>query len=287
MEVNKITVVGAGTMGNQISQLAAQSGYQVSLVGNKKEFFSHSLNVIRGSLKKFFVDRDKITQDEADSVLAKISGTTDLKAAVAGAQVVIEAIPEEMKLKQELFKKLDELCAPETILASNTSSLMISEIGALTKRPDKVIGMHLWNPVMVMKLAEIIRGVKTSDETYQVIKELASRFGKESITARDSPGFVVGRLFAVFCTEAAKILQEGIATAEDIDKGCELGLGHPMGPFKTQDMTNGVGVTVHVMNCMRDHFGDAYLPALLQSKMLLAGEIGVKAGKGFYQHKKR
>lgn len=286
MEVSKICVTGGGIMGNQIAQLAAQSGYGV-WIHHHAESYKSSLDIIKATLKKFFIDKGKMNQDEAEAVLNRIQETTDLGEAVAGTQVVIESIPEDVKLKQELFKKLDETCAPETILASNTSSLMISEIGSLAKRKDKLIGMHFWNPVTVMKLVDIIRTPETSDETYEVIKELATRFGKEIITVKDSPGCVVGRLFAVFCNEAAKILEEGLATAEDIDKGCVLGLGHAMGPFKTQDLINGVGVTVQCMKTMQAAFGDAYAPTKLQEKMAAAGEIGVKAGKGFYEYKRR
>lgn len=286
MEVKKICVVGGGIMGNQIAQLAAQSGYEVCML-HHTETYQSSLGVIKANLKNFFIDKGKMSQDEGDAVLNRIKETADFGAAVAGTQVVIESIPEDKELKQALFKRLDELCAPETILSSNTSSFMISELGALTKRQDRVIGMHFWNPVTVMRLIDIIRGMKTSDETYEVIKELGARFGKEIITVKDSPGFVVGRLFCVLCNEAAKILEEGLATVEDIDKGCELGLGHAMGPFKTQDMVNGIAITVHTMNTMREVFGDAYMPTLLQKKMMMAGDLGVKAGKGFYEYKKK
>ena len=164
MEISKICVVGAGVMGSQIVQLAAQSGYKVSVSDIGEEIVQRGVNAIRENLQKFFVDKGKMTQDEADLVLSRIKGTTDLKEAVTGAQLVIEAVSEDIKLKQELFKKLDEVCAPETILASNTSSLMITEIGSLTKRQDKVIGMHFWNPVLILKLVEVIRGSETSDE---------------------------------------------------------------------------------------------------------------------------
>ena len=286
MEIGKICVVGAGVMGSQIVQLAAQSGYKVSVSDIGEEIVQRGVNAIRENLQKFFVDKGKMTQDEADLVLSRIKGTTDLKEAVTGAQLVIEAVSEDIKLKQELFKKLDEVCAPETILASNTSSLMITEIGSLTKRQDKVIGMHFWNPVLILKLVEVIRGSETSDETYEVIKDLSVKFGKVVVTVKDSPGLVVGRLFAVLCNEAAKMLEEGIATAEDIDNGCVLGLGHAMGPFKTQDIVNGVGVTVKALNTMQAAFGDFYAPTQLQTKMTEAGETGVQAGKGFYNYKK-
>lgn len=287
MEIKKIAVVGAGTMGTQIAQISAQYGYEVSLVDIEDRIVQGSLDAIKGSLKKFFVDKGKMTQEEADKVLGRIKGTTNLMQAVAGAQLVIEGVPEEMELKQQVFKELDELCSPETILASNTSSLSITAIGSLTKRQTKIIGMHFFNPVPVMRLIEIIRGAKTSDETYALIKELAVKFGKETITVNDSPGFVVTRLFVVLSNEAAKILAEDVATVEDIDKGCQLGLGHAMGPLRTHDIINGIPVTLHCLEYMRAELGESYRPCSLWRKKTLAGELGVKTGKGFYEYPKQ
>jgi 3-hydroxybutyryl-CoA dehydrogenase len=198
---------------------------------------------------------------------------------------VIECILEEMELKQQTFKQLDELCAPETILASNTSALSITAIGSLTQRQDRVIGMHFFNPVAVMRLVEIIRGVKTSDETCQVIKDLGTKLGKETVIVnKDTPGFVVTRLFLVFCNEAVKLLEEGVASVEDIDKACQLGLGHAMGPFRSQDLVNGIPVAVHALDYMRSELGEAYRPCPLWRRKVEAGELGVKTGKGFYSH---
>jgi 3-hydroxybutyryl-CoA dehydrogenase len=198
---------------------------------------------------------------------------------------VIESITEDMELKQQTFKRLDEACAPETILASNTSALSITAIGSLTRRQDKVIGMHFFNPVGVMKLVEIIRGVKTSDETCQVIKEMSANLGKETIIVnKDVPGFIVTRLFVVLCNEAVKLLEEGVATAEDIDKGCQLGLGHAMGPLKSQDIVNGIPVGLHCLDYMRAELGECYRPSPLLRRKVEAGELGVKTGKGFYDY---
>jgi len=191
-----------------------------------------------------------------------------------------------MELKQQVFKELDELCPPETILASNTSSLSITAIGSLTKRQDKVIGMHFFNPVAVMRLIEIIRGAKTSDETYAVISDLSAKLGKETISVNDSPGFVVTRLFVVLSNEAAKLVSEGVATVEDVDKGCQLGLGHAMGPLRTQDIGNGIAVALHCLEYMRAELGEDYRPCLLWRKKVMAGELGVKTGKGFYDYSK-
>lgn len=285
MEVNKVCIVGAGVMGSQLVQLFATKGYEVSMTDIEDKFVQNGLSAIKGNLKKYFVDKGKMTQEEADKVVGRIKGTTDLKRAVAGAQLVIESIPEVMELKQQMFKQLDELCAPETILASNTSSLSITGIGSLTKRQDKVIGMHFFNPVAVMKLVEIIRGIKTSDDTCQVIKDLSAKLGKETIIVnKDVPGFIVTRLFVVLSNEAVKLLEEGVATAEDIDKGCQLGLGHAMGPLRSQDIVNGIPVALHCLDYMRAELGECYRPSPLWRRKVESGELGVKAGKGFYDY---
>jgi len=220
MEVKKICSVGAGVMGNQIAQLVAMNGYNVSLVDIEDRFVQGGLNAIKGSLQRFFVDKGKMSQEEAGAVLGKIKGTTDLKQAVKDAQVVIESIPEDLGLKQRTFKELDELCAPETILASNTSTFMIAAMGSLVKRQDKVIGMHFFNPVARMRLVEIIRAAKTSDETFEVIKNLALKLDREPIVVQDSPAFIANRILHVIHLEAAKMLEDGIASVVDIDKAC-------------------------------------------------------------------
>jgi 3-hydroxybutyryl-CoA dehydrogenase len=285
MKINKVCVVGAGVMGSQLAQLLAINGYEVSMTDIEDRFVQNGMNAIKGNLKKYFVDKGKMTQEEADKVIGRIEGTTDLKRAVKGAQLVIECILEEMELKQQTFKQLDELCAPETILASNTSALSITAIGSLTRRQDRVIGMHFFNPVVVMRLVEIIRGIKTSDETCQVIKEMSAKLGKETIIVnKDTPGFVVTRLFLVFCNEAVKLLEEGVASVEDIDKGCQLGLGHAMGPFRSQDLVDGIPVAVHALDYMRSELGESYRPCPLWRRKVESGELGVKTGKGFYSH---
>jgi 3-hydroxybutyryl-CoA dehydrogenase len=283
MEIKKVCIVGAGIMGNQLTQLLAINGCEVEMTDVEERFVQNGMSAIKGNLKKYFVDKGKMTQEEADKVVGRIEGTTDLKRAVKGAQLVIECIPEVMELKQQTFKRLDELCAPETILASNTSALSITAIGSLTRRQDRVIGMHFFNPVAVMRLVEIIRGVKTSDETCQVIKDLAAKIGKDAIIVnKDTAGFIVTRLFLVLCNEAVKLLEEGVASVEDIDKACQLGLGHAMGPLRSQDLVNGIPVAVHALDYMRSELGEAYRPCSLWRRMVEAGELGVKTGKGFY-----
>ncbi|MFW6102223.1 MAG: 3-hydroxyacyl-CoA dehydrogenase family protein [Chloroflexota bacterium] len=283
--MNKVCIVGAGVMGSQLAQLFATKGYEVSMTDIEDRFVQKGLNAIKNNLRKYFVDKGKMTQEEADKVLGRIKGTADLKQGVQGAQLVLEGIPEVMELKQQTFKQLDELCSPEAILASNTSALSITAIGSLTRRQDKVVGMHFFNPVVVMKLVEIIRGAKTSQETIQVIKDVAAKLDKETIVVnKDVAGFVVTRLFVVLSNEAAKLLEEGVATVEDIDKGCQLGLGHAMGPLRSQDIANGIPVVVHCLDYMRTELGECYRPSPLWRRKVEAGELGVNSGKGFYDY---
>ncbi len=286
MEVKKICSLGTGAMGSQIAQHAAMCGYEVSLVSARADpaVVQRSLEAIRGNLKKFFVDKEKLTQEEADALLGKIKGTTDLKAAVKDVQVVIESIREDLGLKQRTFKELDELCAPETILASNTSTFRITAIGSLTKRQDKVIGMHFFNPVARIRLVEIIRAAKTSDETFEVIKDLAVKMGREPITVKDSPAFVANRILHVMHLEAAKMLEDGIATVEDIDKACTLGLGHGVGPFTAVDMTDAMGIAVELGDYLAVELGERYRVSPMVRKKAEAGELGRAAGKGYYDY---
>jgi len=284
MEVRNICILGAGMMGYQIAQLLAINGYSITLVDMEDTIVKRALDTIKGNLKKFFVDKGKMRPDEMDIVAGRIKGTTSLKEAVNGAQIVIETASEQLELKQRLFKELDDICAPETLLASNTTTFMITDVGSLTRRQDRTIGMHFFNPVAAMKLIEIVRGIRTSDETYDVIKSLAISLGKETITVNDSPGLAVSRLYLVLVNEAAKLVHEGIASAEDVDKGCQLGLGHAMGPLRTSDMINGMGIANHGLEYMRAILGDDYNTCPLIRKKFLAGEMGESAGKGFHSY---
>lgn len=287
MEIKKICIVGAGMMGHQLAQLSSTTGHEVSMTDINDKIVQKGLDAIKGNLKRFFVDKEKMTQAEADAILGRIKGTTDLKEAVKGAQLVIENIPEILELKQQKFKELDELCPPETILGSNTSGLMITAIATLTKNSERVIGLHFFNPVQRMKLIEVIRGARTSDATYQVAKDLAAKFGMEIITINDSPGFAITRMFVTLINEGAKLVYEGVCTAEDVDKGCQMGLGHAMGPLRTSDLTNGMGIAMHTLDYMREILGEEHKPSPIMRKKFLAGELGEWAGKGFYDYSQK
>lgn len=287
MEVKKICFLGAGAMGSQIAQLAATSGYEVSIYDIEDKFVQGGLDTIKKTIQRYFVERGKLTQEEANALLGKIKGTTDLKTAVKDVQVVIESIPENLELKQRTFKELDELCAPETILASNTSTFRITAIGSLAKRQDKVIGMHFFNPVARMRLVEIIRTAKTSDETFEVIKDLAVKMGKDPITVKDSPAFVANRILHVMHLEAAQMLEDGVASVEDIDKACTLGLGHGVGPFTAVDMTNSMGIAVELGDYLAVELGERYRVSPMVRKKAEDGELGRAAGKGYYDYPKQ
>jgi len=285
MEVKKICSLGAGAMGNQIAQLAAMNGYEVSMVDIEDRFVQGGLNAIKKNLQRFFVEKEKMTQEEADALLGKIKGTTDLKEAVKDVQVVIESILEDLEVKQRVFKELDELCPPETILASNTSTFRITTIGSLVKRQDKVIGMHFFNPVARMRLLEIIRTAKTSDETFETIKDLGVKLGREPIVLKDSPAFIANRILHVIHCEAAQMLEEGIASVEDIDKACTLGLGHGVGPFTAVDMTNAIGIAVHLGDYLAAELKDEkYRARPVTKRKFEAGELGMATGKGYYEY---
>jgi len=281
--VEKIAVIGAGTMGAGIAQTCAAAGFQVTMRDIEQRFVDGGFRRIRDPLAKR-VEKGKMTAAEVEQILSKIRGVVDLKEAVVGAQVVIEAVFEKMEIKRELYAALDRMCSPEVVFASNTSSLSITEMANATKRPDRVVGMHFFNPAPVMKLVEVIRGSETSDDTVRLIKDLCGKLGKETVEVKESPGFVVNRLLVPMMNEAFNLLQEGVATAEDIDKAMKLGTNMPMGPFELADYT-GLDIGLDVMEVLFRETGDPkFRPSPLLRKYVRAGRFGRKTGRGVYSY---
>jgi 3-hydroxybutyryl-CoA dehydrogenase len=282
--MEKIVVIGAGTMGNGIAHTAAASGFSVTLIDVGDDVLHRAVSTISANLQRG-VDKGKMTAEEKQAILGRIVPATG-DDAIAEADVVIEAIVENLGAKVALFEKLDRLARPECLLASNTSSISITKIAAATKRPDKVIGMHFMNPVPVMTLVEVIRGIATSDETYAKTEDLSKRMGKTPIEANDYPGFVANRVLMPMINEAAFALYEGVATAEAIDGVMKLGMNHPMGPLTLADFI-GLDVCLAILRVLEEGFGDPkYRPCPLLVKMVDAGWLGRKSGRGFYEYRK-
>ncbi len=281
MEIKKICVLGAGLMGSGITQVAAEAGCEVTMRDIEDRFVQGGLNTIKKNYERA-IAKGKMTQEQVEGVLSRIKGVVDLAVAVKSADVVIEAVVENMDLKKQVYKELDQLCVKEAILASNTSGLSITEIASATKRPGKVIGMHFFNPVPVMKLVEIIKGQSTAEETFNVIKTLAEKMGKTPIAVNEAPGFAVNRILVPMINEAIFVLQEGIASAEDIDKGMMLGANHPIGPLALADLV-GLDTLLMVQENLYKELGDSkYRPCPLMRKYVEAGWHGRKTGRGVY-----
>lgn len=281
--VRKVAVIGAGTMGAGIAQACSQAGFTVAMHDIEARFVEAGFGRIREPLLKR-VERGKMGRDEVDRILVAIHGTTDLREAAHGAQVVIEAIIEKMDAKKALLRELDGICPPEVVFASNTSSLSITEMASATKRPDRVIGIHFFNPAPVMKLVEVVRGSETSEATLALAKGLAAKLGKEAVEVREAPGFVVNRLLVPMMNEAFNLLLEGVASAEDIDRAMKLGTNMPMGPFELADYT-GLDIGLDVMEVLHRETGDPkFRPSPLLRKYVRAGRLGRKTGRGVYAY---
>ncbi|RXT08710.1 3-hydroxybutyryl-CoA dehydrogenase [Ammoniphilus sp. CFH 90114] len=280
MRIEKLMVIGAGQMGSGIAQVAAAAGLQVLLNDLKLEFVEKGLAGIKKNLSRD-VSKGRKTQEEANAILTRMQSSTDINDA-REVDFVVEAVIENMEIKGELFKKLDEICPSHAILASNTSSLPITEIAAVTRRPEKVIGMHFMNPVPVMKLIEVIRGLATSDETYATVEDLSKKMGKVPVEVNDFPGFVSNRILLPMINEAIYCVHEGVATPEAVDEVMKLGMNHPMGPLQLADFI-GLDTCLYIMEVLHDGLGDSkYRPCPLLRKYVKAGWLGKKSGRGFY-----
>ena len=281
-DVSIVAVIGAGIMGRGIAHVAALGGFQTVLNDVSHELLQKAQSRIRQDLHKA-VSIGKLTDSDMDAALARLTLDNNLDRAAESAELVIEAVPEKMELKLDLFSRLDQACANQAVLASNTSSLSITEMAAATRRPHQFIGMHFFNPVHKMKLVEIIRGLETDDDTFAIAETVSRKMGKDTVEVKESPGFVTSRINALIGNEAFYMLQEGISSARDIDKALKLGLNHPMGPFEMIDLV-GLDTRLSILNFLHQTLGEKYRPCPLLVEYVKAGRLGKKVGKGVYEY---
>ena len=282
MSVNTVAVIGAGIMGRGIAHVAAMGGLTTILNDVSPDLLNKAKERVRQDLKKG-VEIGKVSSDLMNSTLERLSLETDLERTAQKADIVIEAVPERIDLKLQIFGRLDKASPAHTVLASNTSALSITEMSGATKRPHQVIGMHFFNPVHKMKLVEIIRGLETNEETFKIAEAVSKQMGKETVEVKESPGFVTSRINAMIGNEAFYMLQEGVASARDIDKALKLGLNHPMGPFEMVDLV-GLDTRLSILQFLHETLGEKYRPCPLMVKYVKAGRLGKKVGKGVYEY---
>ena len=285
MEIKKVGIVGMGTMGSQIGIVCARGGFQTMMTDLSEELIEKGLGSIQSFLNSQ-IKKGKMTGEETDKILSLIGTTTDLTKALADVSLVIEAAFEDMDVKKELFKRMDGICQKETILGSNTSTLSITEMGGVTVRPEKCIGIHFLIPAALTPLVELVRGLGTSDETHTKVVDFLTRCGKETVTVSDSPGFVINRLYLPMVNEAFYVLESSLASPEEIDKCCARGLGFPLGPLAAADAF-GLDILLQCMETFHKELGEKYRPAPLLVKLVKAGRLGRKSGRGVYDYRHR